>query len=116
MENGRSRLQKAHEDVEEVKVIMLDNLNKAEERTGKLGELENRADNLLEKSKAFSKTSTKVKNQKRWENTKWKVIMAVVGVIVIASVIGIIVYSFSGSGTDDSPSKENGTRSSTAGT
>lgn len=113
MENGRSRLQKAHEDVEEVKVIMLDNLDKAEERTGKLGELENRADNLLEKSKTFSKTSTKVKNQKRWENTKWKVIMAVVGVIVIVSVIGILVYSLSGSGTDDSSSRENRVSSST---
>lgn len=47
-ENGQSRLQQAHQDVEEVRVIMLDNLNKASEREGKLGELENRADNLLE--------------------------------------------------------------------
>ena len=44
-----SRLQQTQEKVEEVKVIMLDNLNKADERSGKLGELENRADSLLAK-------------------------------------------------------------------
>lgn len=48
-ENGKSRLQQAQEGVEEVKVIMLDNLNKADERSGKLEDLEGRADELLEK-------------------------------------------------------------------
>lgn len=48
-ENGRSRLQQAQDDVNEVTDIMLDNLNKASEREGKLGELENRADELREK-------------------------------------------------------------------
>lgn len=48
-ENGKSRLQQAQEDVKDVTVIMLDNINKADERSGKLGELENRADQLLEK-------------------------------------------------------------------
>lgn len=47
-ENGHSRLQQAQQDVEEVREIMLDNLNKASEREGKLGDLENRADQLLE--------------------------------------------------------------------
>lgn len=48
-ENGKSRLEQTKEDVEDVKVIMLDNLNKADERAGKLNELEDRADVLLEK-------------------------------------------------------------------
>lgn len=48
-ENGKSRLQQTQEEVEEVRVIMMDNLNKAEERSGKLGELEDRADKLLDK-------------------------------------------------------------------
>lgn len=47
-ENGKSHLQKTQEEVEEVKVIMLQNMNKAEERSGKLNELEDRADLLLE--------------------------------------------------------------------
>lgn len=48
-ENGKSRLQQAQEDVEEVKDIMLDNLNKADERSGKLEDLEDRAEQLLAK-------------------------------------------------------------------
>lgn len=48
-ENGKSRLQQAQEDVKEVEALMLDNLNKANERSGKLDDLEDRADQLLEK-------------------------------------------------------------------
>lgn len=48
-ENGKSRLQQTQDEVEEVKVIMLDNLNKAEERSGKLGDLEDRAAKMLDK-------------------------------------------------------------------
>lgn len=47
-ENGKSRLQQVQGDVEEVRDIMLDNLNKADERNGNLVELEDRADVLLE--------------------------------------------------------------------
>lgn len=48
-QDGKSRLQQAQEDVEEVTDIMLDNLNKANERGVKLEDLEDRADELLEK-------------------------------------------------------------------
>ncbi|XP_029572455.1 vesicle-associated membrane protein 5 [Salmo trutta] len=97
MENGKNRLQQAQKEVEEVKVIMLDNLNKADERSGKLGELENRADELLEKSKAFSKSAGKVKQQKWWEHMKMKVLLTGIGVVVAAIIIGIVVWSASGS-------------------
>ncbi|XP_030647329.1 vesicle-associated membrane protein 5 isoform X1 [Chanos chanos] len=102
MMNGKSRLQQAQEEVEEVKVIMLDNLNKADERAGKLGELENRADQLLEKSKAFQKTTTQVKQKKRWENIKMKVILgSIAAVVVLLIVILLLVYLLpSNSGTN----------------
>ncbi|KAL6114729.1 vamp5 [Pungitius sinensis] len=93
MENGKNRLQQAQEDVEEVKVIMMDNLNKADERNGKLGELEDRADVLLAKSKAFEKTSVKVKQKKRWENKKMKVVFIGVGVVAAIIIIGLIIYA-----------------------
>ncbi|XP_051524499.1 vesicle-associated membrane protein 5-like [Myxocyprinus asiaticus] len=93
MENGQSRLRQAQESVEEVKVIMLDNLNKAEERSGKLGELDNRAEQLLQKSKSFSRTATKVKQKKRWENIKCKVIIvAVVVLIIIVAVVVAVIF------------------------
>lgn len=94
MENGHNCLRQAQDDVEEVKVIMLDNLNKADERSAKLGELENRADELRQKGEAFSRTSAKVKQKKRWENNKYKVIIAaVISVVVIGIIVVIIMTS-----------------------
>ncbi|XP_042277414.1 vesicle-associated membrane protein 5 [Thunnus albacares] len=92
MENGKSRLQQAQEDVEEVKVIMLDNLNKADERSTKLGELEDRADELLAKSKAFEKTANQVKQKKRWENKRMKVFIAIFVAVVILIILIVSIY------------------------
>ncbi|XP_019949137.1 vesicle-associated membrane protein 5 [Paralichthys olivaceus] len=96
MENGKNRLQQTQEEVEEVKVIMLDNLNKAEERSGKLGELEDRADVLLEKSRAFEKTSHQVKQKKRWENKKMKVVFIGIGVVAALVIVGLIIFAIVG--------------------
>ncbi|XP_008333904.1 vesicle-associated membrane protein 5 [Cynoglossus semilaevis] len=97
MENGKSRLEQTQKDVEEVTVIMLDNLNKAEERSGKLGELEERADVLLEKSKAFEKTANKVKQKKRCENQKMKIVVISVAAVFVLIIIGVIIYCSIGS-------------------
>ncbi|XP_051278858.1 vesicle-associated membrane protein 5 [Dicentrarchus labrax] len=98
MENGKSRLQQAQEDVEEVKVIMLDNLSKADERGDKLDDLEGRADELLEKSKTFSKKTNQVKQQKRWENKKMKWLFIGIGVVVAIIIIGLIIFASVGGG------------------
>lgn len=108
MENGQSRLRQAQEDVEEIKVIMLDNMNKADERAGKLGELEDRADKLLEHSEKFSKTSIKVKQKKRWENMKYKVIIgAVVAAVVLAIIVAVAVAASGGGGGGGSEDSKN---------
>lgn len=60
MENGKSRLQQAQDDVEDVKHIMLDNMNKAKEREGKLSELDDRAEDLLEKVRTAQGNNTHV--------------------------------------------------------
>lgn len=92
MENGKSRLQKAQEEVSEVKDIMMDNLKKADERSGKLEDLESRADDMLVQSKAFGKTTQKVKQKKQWENKKLKVVLMGGAVVVAAIVLAIIIY------------------------
>lgn len=96
MENGKSRLQQAQDDVEEVKGIMLDNLSKADERAGKLDDLEDRADDLLEKGKAFEKTCKSVKQKKRWENNKMKYIFIGVGVVAGVVIVGLIIFAIVG--------------------
>uniref|UniRef100_A0A3B5K7H0 Vesicle-associated membrane protein 5 n=1 Tax=Takifugu rubripes TaxID=31033 RepID=A0A3B5K7H0_TAKRU len=92
-ENGKSRLQQRQEEVEEVKVIMLENLNKADERSGKLDDLEDRADQLLAKSKTFEKKANQVKQKKRTENNRMKVVATVVAVFIGAIIIGVIIYA-----------------------
>uniref|UniRef100_A0A673LR68 V-SNARE coiled-coil homology domain-containing protein n=1 Tax=Sinocyclocheilus rhinocerous TaxID=307959 RepID=A0A673LR68_9TELE len=101
MENGQSSLRQAQQDVEDIKVIMLDNINKADERAGKLGELEDRADKLL--SEQFSKTSTKVKQKKRWENIKYKVIIAAVVAAVLLGIIVAVAVSLSREDSKNTP-------------
>ncbi|XP_029366775.1 vesicle-associated membrane protein 5 isoform X1 [Echeneis naucrates] len=96
MQEGRSRLQQTQEEVEEVKDIMLDNMNKTEERSGKLSELEDRAENLLEKSKAFEKTSTQLKQKKRLEGKKMKMVLIGVGVAAMVILVGLIIFAIFG--------------------
>ncbi|XP_053275908.1 vesicle-associated membrane protein 5 [Pleuronectes platessa] len=93
MANGK--LQQTQDEVEEVKGIMLDNLNKAEERSGKLGELEDRADVLLAKSKNFEKTSNQVKQQKRCQNKRMKYVFIGIGVVAGLIILGLIIFAIS---------------------
>ncbi|XP_070690119.1 vesicle-associated membrane protein 5 isoform X2 [Pempheris klunzingeri] len=95
--NGKSRLEQAHEGVEEVKVIMLDNLNKADERSGKLDDLEDRADELLQKSKAFEKTANQVKQKKKAGNKKMKMVFIAIGVVATLIIVGLIIFAIVGS-------------------
>ncbi|XP_075960793.1 vesicle-associated membrane protein 5 [Anarhichas minor] len=93
MENGKNRLQQAQEDVEEVKGIMLENMNKADERTEKLGDLEERAEHLMSTAVVFEKRTEKVKQQKRWENKKMKVVFIGIGVAAALIILGLIIYA-----------------------
>ena len=43
-------------------------------------------------SKTFGKTTQKVKQKKRWENMKMKVVLVGVGVAALLIVIAIIIY------------------------
>ncbi|XP_041856193.1 vesicle-associated membrane protein 5 [Melanotaenia boesemani] len=96
MENGKSHLEQVQDEVEEVKVIMLDNLNKSEERTGKLSELDDRADELLQRSKAFEKTSNQVKQKKRGENKRMKLVFIGIGVVAGLVILGLIIFAIVG--------------------
>ncbi|XP_068615160.1 vesicle-associated membrane protein 5-like [Brachionichthys hirsutus] len=96
MENGKSRLQQAQDGVEEVTVIMMENLNKADERSGKLDDLEDRAEELLAKSKTFEKTANQVKQKKRWENKKMLFLFIGVGVVAGLIIVGLIIYAIVG--------------------
>ncbi|XP_018600253.1 vesicle-associated membrane protein 5-like [Scleropages formosus] len=93
MTSGNSRLEKVHQEVDEVKTIMLDNINKNEERSGKLKELEDRADQVCVKSKSFRRTTVRVKQQSQWKNRKMKILLiAIVAGVVLVFIIIVIVF------------------------
>uniref|UniRef100_A0A3B3TBY8 V-SNARE coiled-coil homology domain-containing protein n=1 Tax=Paramormyrops kingsleyae TaxID=1676925 RepID=A0A3B3TBY8_9TELE len=93
------------DDVEEVRVIMIDNLNKEEERAGKLLDLEDRAHDLSLKSKVFSRTSKKVKKQTQWQLRKMKVLFAVIGVAVVLILIIVVAIALHSNSLHNSNSK-----------
>ncbi|KAJ7988539.1 hypothetical protein DPEC_G00324620 [Dallia pectoralis] len=93
MSAKNSQLAKAQEEADEVKVIMLDNMQKTEERKFKLQELDERADQLQMKSKAFQKTSVKLKKKKRCDNikAKWKLIAVVSSMALIIFLVAVFI-------------------------
>lgn len=96
MEDGKGRLQQMENEVEEVKKIMHDNLKKADERSGKLNDLEQQAEDLLEKGKVFEKKSSKIKKQKQMANKKMKFVFIGIGVVAGLIVLGLIIFAIVG--------------------
>ena len=86
------QLDRTRGEVEEVAGIMRGNMEKILEREGKLGELEERADQLEIDAGQFQKTAVKVKRNAIWENQKMKIIIAgVVSVFLLIIIIALII-------------------------
>ncbi|XP_075323204.1 uncharacterized protein LOC142381832 [Odontesthes bonariensis] len=88
--NGNSKLERLQGDVEEVKVIMLENRNKAEDRGEKLSDLNDRAEVLREKAKGFEKTTRKLVPNNRCENKK--VVFIAIGVVAGLVILGLVIF------------------------
>ncbi|KAJ0019616.1 hypothetical protein NQD34_007185 [Periophthalmus magnuspinnatus] len=86
----KNGLQKRQEEVEEVAEIMLNNLNKANERGENLYDVEEKAQNLKQSGKVFKKTTKILMEQKKREAendspciSKHKCVLVVIAVIVL---------------------------------
>eukprot|EP01086_Lenisia_limosa_P004368 TRINITY_DN195_c1_g1_i1.p1 TRINITY_DN195_c1_g1~~TRINITY_DN195_c1_g1_i1.p1 ORF type:complete len:101 (-),score=36.18 TRINITY_DN195_c1_g1_i1:82-384(-) len=71
-------------DVDDVKVIMQDNIDKVIDRGEKLDTMQNKADNLNNQAGAFQKRSTQLKREMWWKNMKLN--------LIIGGIILIVVY------------------------
>lgn len=96
MEDGKCRLQQMENEMVEVKKIMHDNFKKVDERSGKLNDLEQQAEDLLEKGKVFEKKSSKIKKQKQMANKKMKFVFIGIGVVAGLIVLGLIIFAIVG--------------------
>lgn len=76
--------------VNEVKVILKDNINKVLERGDRLDDLICKTDDLQASADSFQKTSTRVARKYWWKNIK---MMIIIGVVVLIIVILIILFA-----------------------
>ncbi|KAJ0067853.1 hypothetical protein NL108_011096 [Boleophthalmus pectinirostris] len=113
-ENG---LQKTQEAVEEVKVIMLNNYDKATGRDEKLSYLDLRAEELRESGKVFQKTTRSMMEQKKKEHVRLRCInkrtLVIAVIVLVLVIIGVcIAFAIGQQWQGDQevlPRKENGT-------
>ncbi|KAM9306832.1 vesicle-associated membrane protein 8 [Pholidichthys leucotaenia] len=83
-----ARLENVQGQVNEVKVILTDNINKVLERGERLDELQGKAEDMVASADSFQRTSTRVARKYWWKNIK---LMILIGVIVLVILILIIL-------------------------
>ena len=75
--------------------VMKVNVDKVLERDQKLGELEERAENLKDGAQQFESNAGKLKRKYWWENMKWKLIIAAVVVACVAILVVVLFIKLS---------------------
>lgn len=91
--NAGGAMGELQSQVEEVKGILTQNIEKVMERGDRLDDLMDKTYELEEQSIRFQKTSRKVRTRFWWKNLKMKIIMVCVAVIVVLVLILIILFS-----------------------
>ncbi|XP_041915067.1 vesicle-associated membrane protein 8 isoform X2 [Alosa sapidissima] len=82
-----SKVSQVQDQVNDVKVILKDNINKVLERGERLDDLIDKTDDLQATADSFQKTSTRVARKYWWKNIKMMIIIGVIVVIIIVLII-----------------------------
>ncbi|XP_022624518.1 vesicle-associated membrane protein 8-like isoform X2 [Seriola lalandi dorsalis] len=85
-----AKLDQVQGQVNEVKVILKDNINKVLERGDRLDDLIGKTDDLQASADSFQRTSTRVARKYWWKNIK---LMIIIGIVVLIIVILIILFA-----------------------
>lgn len=89
---GNQKLDQVQAQVDEVTSIMRKNVDYVLERDAKLTDLDQRAEDLQVGANQFEKRAVRIRRKMWWKNVKMWIILIVV-LLVLAGVIGGIVYS-----------------------
>uniref|UniRef100_A0A8C8VGC0 V-SNARE coiled-coil homology domain-containing protein n=1 Tax=Pelusios castaneus TaxID=367368 RepID=A0A8C8VGC0_9SAUR len=73
--------------VDDVKNVMTQNIDKVLQREEKLSELVDRTDDLQTAAHAFQKTTTKISRKMWWKNTKMMIIIGAVLLVILMFII-----------------------------
>ncbi|CAN9504570.1 unnamed protein product [Ophioblennius macclurei] len=82
-----SQMDTVQGQVNEVKVILKDNINKVLERGDRLDDLIGKTDDLQATADSFQRTSTRVARKYWWKNIKMMIIIGVIVLIVLILII-----------------------------
>ncbi|XP_008046924.1 vesicle-associated membrane protein 5 [Carlito syrichta] len=117
MGSAGTELEQCQQQADEVTEIMLNNFDKVLERDGKLAELEQRSDQLLDMSSAFSKTTKTLAQKKRWENTRCRIYLGLVvgGGVLILLIVLLAVLLPQSSGSHSAPQAQDAGTASRSG-
>ncbi|XP_040914446.1 vesicle-associated membrane protein 8 isoform X2 [Toxotes jaculatrix] len=87
---GSTQLDHVQGQVNEVKVILKDNINKVLERGERLDDLIGKTDDLQASADSFQRTSKQVARKYWWKNIK---MMIIIGIILAIIIILIILFA-----------------------
>jgi vesicle-associated membrane protein 7 len=85
---GSDRIRHVQSEVDQVRDIMVQNIEKVMERGERIDILVDKTDNLNQAAFQFKKRSTELKRQMWWKNTKITIILALVVVNILYLLIG----------------------------
>lgn len=82
-----SKIEQTQDELEEVKVVMRDNIEKVMERDVKISDLEDRSEQLKDGASRFHITSRKLRRQMWWQDKKMTCFFILVILLVLIIVI-----------------------------
>ena len=101
---GEDRMYQLRSQVDMVREVMIQNINKVVERGEKLEDLVARAEYLEQNSHTFERTATRLKRKLWWQNVKlWLMLICIIVAIVtvILAIIAVIVATKELSGMNE---------------
>jgi vesicle-associated membrane protein 7 len=90
---GGDQISSLQSQVEEVKGVMTQNIERVLERGQRLEDLMDKTTDLEANAQTFKKTSHRVQRKMWWKNTRWTIIMILVSILVVAIIIIIILFA-----------------------
>ncbi|CAI5784765.1 Vesicle-associated membrane 8-like [Podarcis lilfordi] len=85
--HGDAAISTLQVQVDDVKNVMSQNIEKVLDREERLSELADRSDDLQTAAHGFQKTSTKISRKMWWKNTKMIIIIVSVVLVIVVFII-----------------------------
>ncbi|KAI7904976.1 synaptobrevin-domain-containing protein [Cokeromyces recurvatus] len=90
-DGNNSKTTRVQQQVDEVVGIMQENIDKVMQRGERLDDLRGKTEDLQATAGHFRRGANQVRKRMWWKDLKWKIIIAVTIIVILAIIIGSIV-------------------------